>query len=315
MNNYLVKRISCILLSLLLTAALVLSFFGISGIAMFRSTGYMESKTSKYSDLIVENIDSEIELQMSPKKLTLQDCKDAVNSDVRDYLIAVTAKNIAHRNANDFSLDTTLYNKIYANLNAAAKAKGINASADEIGDIASLEVDVINSVMAQMETDSIAYTSPFYSRFAGTVVLAGAVLVIAAIYLLDFVNSGRHRKYSYIGMSFASAGFIEIFAPLAMLKFGADLQFSQSEVLNSITADTLQALIRLQLPFGAALVLIGYVMLLLNYRYFSKKNVKVQYQREMNAKMREDYMRHYESKNAPRPEPKPGEREEHKIDF
>ncbi len=315
MDNYIVKRISCIVLSLLLTAALVLSIFGITGIALFRSTSFIVSKSSQYSDAIAKSINSEIEQQMPVSKLTLQDCKAAIDGGVCDYIVSVTAKNIAHKNANDFSLDTALYNKIYANLTSAAKGKDISISADEIGDIASLEVDVINSVMAQMDTNNIAYISLFYSKFAGAAVLVSVALVIAAIFLLDFVNSGRHRKNSYIGMSFASAGAIDIFASLAILRFGTGLQFSQNEVLSSIVADALQTVLKLQIPCGAALVLVGYLVLFFNYRYFSKKNVKVREQREVNAKMREDYMRHYEQKNAPRPEPKLGEREEHLIDF
>ncbi|MBQ9517021.1 MAG: hypothetical protein IJR60_02985 [Eubacterium sp.] len=317
MDNYILKRLSCVLLSLLLTLSLVVALLSLTGVITLRSSNYMSSKISACSAEFEKAIKAEVLEEMQSEAVSADICADAVNADVMNHVVTVTAKNAALGSANDFSFDKTLYNLIVTSLNNNMKAQNVTASAAEIANAASLEVDVINSVMSQVETSDIPYISFFQSKVAGTAVLAGVALAVAAIVLIDLVNGGRHRKNSYIGMSFASAGAIQIFGALAMLNFGFDsaAMFSENAAFNSAMTSALQTVIKAQIIYGIALVLIAYTVLIINYRYFSKKNVRVKEQREVNEKMRREYMRHYEQKNAPRPEPIPGEREEHKIDF
>ena len=317
MDNYLVKRISCIVLSLLLTLSLAVSFFSLTGVLLLRNSSFMLSKIETYTEQFKQVIDSEIIAETDGEAMPAEYLAQAVDEGAMEYILSVTAKNAAHGNANDFSFDSTLYSRIYANLINIAKTQGIKVSDAELADLASLEVDVVSSVMSQVDTKDVLYISLFRSRIAGIIVLAGAVTAAGAVILITVINSGRHRKNSYIGMGFACAGFVDISASVAMLLtgFGENTRFCTNSALNSAAADALKSVVLLQIVFGIVFVIIGYAVLALNYRYFSRKNDNVKRENEVKEKMRADYMRHYESKNTPRPEPVAGEREEMKIDF
>ncbi len=316
-SNYVTKKISCFVLSIVLCVSITVSLFGVTTVCILHSRTRVADSISAYSSELKDGIDSALELQMPDAPIKAEAYAQSVDSKVLGKIINASAKNITLQKSNDFSLDADLYGAVYENLVSYASANKIKIPQQDISKLASYEIDVISGYLSQAKTDNVKLFQIVRSRTALLVIAVSVVLAILSYALIYFINDGRHMKNSYFGMAFVSAGAVEITGTFAAR--AADVAFRESycgfEPFDKALADIAQTIMSVQIPLGIVLILTGLFVLVFNYRYFYKKNIKVSEQREQNIKLRDEYIKHYESKNAPKPEPIPGEREVMDIDF
>ncbi|MBR3148992.1 MAG: hypothetical protein IKF64_02390, partial [Eubacterium sp.] len=298
-------------------ASLTVSLFGLTAVFIIRDKNNTVSALSAYSDELKKDLDSAVSDSMPSDKLPAEAFTQALDKAAIEDIISNSATNIVYQNNNDFSLSKTLYATIYNNLKSYAKTNEIKISDSDVSKLASLEVDVISGFMSDVKTTDLWLYGTVRNKTAMLIIAVSIVAAISSFVLLHFVNDGRHRKNSYYGMAFASAGYIEIFGTLmAKLLNVPELKANCGYlVFDKAAADVTERIMNAQIPFGGALIFIGIIVLALNYRYFAKKNSKVSAQREENHKLRDEYMKHFENKNSPAQEQTLGERETMDVDF
>lgn len=317
MNNYFVKRASCFVLSLVLAASVVVSFFGTVSVIRLRSETFVADKLSAYTAEIKADIEKEITSQPMSGTVPSDALLAALDDGVMQYLINMSAHNIVMQSTNDFSIDETLYNRLFKNVSAYLDSNGISADAKDISNAVSLQTDVINYVLSSVGTTDILLFSLARSNTSIAVTATAIALAVICAVLIHVIYEGRHKKNSYYGMALATAGYVDIFATAFAGRIGlfSSVSYCGYAPFDQAVSDCTASVSKMQLPVGIALLAAGVVVLLLNYRYLKKKNDRVKEQRTTNDKMRDDYMKHYEQVNAPAPAPVAGEREETKLDF
>lgn len=317
MELYFTKKAACFLLSVLLTASLAVSFFGVTAVCYARSDSALYDSISAYSDELKADLDEAVKSAMPNSELPAKAYADAIDGDAVDYIIRVSANNIAVQNINDFSLSSELYNTINSNLLSFAQDNGIKINSTEVSKLASLEVDVISGFMLQVNTKDVALYRICRNETAMVIIAVAVIAALMSYALIHIINDGRHRKNSYIGMAFVSTGYIQIVGTFAARAIDAGNKASGSgyEVFDRAIADVIGKIMSIQIPFGIILVVTGLAVLTANYVYFWKKNIKVNEQRRINSDMRDEYMRHYKRVHGEEREYVHGERETMDIDF
>ena len=317
MEFYFTKKAACFLLSVLLTASLMVSFFGVTAVCYARSDSALYECISAYSDELKADLEATVKSNMPKSKMPKEAYAQAIDGDAVDYIIRVSANNIAVQNINDFSLSGELYNTINSNMLSYAQDNGIKINSTEVSKLASLEVDVISGFMLRVNTKDVALYRICRNKTALIIIAIAVVTALLSYALIHIINDGRHRKNSYIGMAFVSAGYIQIVGTIASRAIDGASKASDSgyEVFDKGIADVIGMITGIQIPFGIVLVITGLVVLAANYVYFWKKNIKVSEQRRINTDLRDEYMQHYKRVHGEEREYVHGERETMDIDF
>ena len=317
MLHYLTKRVLCFLLAVAITVSLSVSFFGVVSVYFVRSTDYLTQSLATHRQELKTDLDSEIARRMPQSKFPSEAYTASLDNTAINYIITTTANNIAVQNANDFSLSEPLYNTLYKNLLRYADENGVNIKAQQVSRLASLEVDVISGFLAQADTENVALYRVCRDKTALILIAAAVVVAIMSYALIHIINDGRHRKNSYIGMAFVSAGYIEIIGTVAARLIHASEKESYCgyKVFDAAIGSVANQIMGAQIPIGIVLLMTGLFVLITNYYYFWKKNARVNEQRRQNTDMRNEYMQHYRSVKGETKTITPGERETMDIDF
>ena len=315
MKNTLLSRLVSLLLSVVLALSVITAFFGITSLFLLRSEKYVESRVSLYSDELKSELEECVMNEFSDSKIPASVAASAVDNDLISYINGKITTAITLQNTVDLSTDTNVYNAVIKRVNDYAKNKKIALSKDEANKAASLTVDIISGFFATGEFNNnmleMMHGTAFMAASFGSVILA-----VLCIVLLNLVNKGRHKMYSYIGMGLVSAGYVQIITFAVGLRYhlGNGVRYVSLDALDRVLSDVMSSAFTVQLYAGAVMLAAGMIMLALNYRYFTKKNKRVAEQRELENKMRSEYMMQYNSKNSPS-KIVPGEREVMDIEF
>ena len=317
MNKFVLGRFSSTIVSIILSLSFVMSVFGITSVVILRSESFYKREVSVYSAELKEDISDELTRQMPDDKIPPAAFVDALDDGTLDFLIEKSVANIVSQNRNDYAYSDDLFNLINSSVKKYADSNGIALTSSEQSALVSLSVDVINGFITDNDITKITMFKYAQSSNSVTVMALSVVMALLCIMLLYYSNKGRHKMYSYYGMAATCAGYIEIFVPLFMLKTGMVNSFAASgySVFDSAASAELTLLLKLQICIGIFALVAGFAILITNYRYLSKKNDRIKQQREINSKIKDEYIEHYYSKN-PKPEPvDPEEKEVMKIDF
>lgn len=315
MKNPLLSRIVSTLLAIALSLSVVMAVFGITSSCLMNSEKFIGKTVAGYSDQTKSHIDERISLEIPDGKIPADAVAQAVDISVISYINGKITKSIILQSRVDVSTDSTLYNSILRGINTYAKENGIKLSKGEANKLASLAVDVISGYLSSAEFES-GVMSLMHSKGYTVAAFLSIALIFASVILINVVNEGRHKMYSYIGTGMVSAGYIQIVVTVCALKahVAYGVRYASLEPFDSVLADILKRSSEFQLYAGCFMLVAGLAMLVLNYRYFFKKNKRLSEQRELEYRMRNEYMMHYNSKNAPSTTV-PGEREVMDIDF
>ncbi len=309
MNKFFYSKSFCTVLSLILCVCLMGTALGLVSVFALRSEKIVQNSISSRSDELKADLKERLMLEMPDADEGMIEA--SLGSDTMDFIVSSSTKSIVIHNKIDFSSSRQLYNSIYK----ALASYGL--SSEELGNTASLEVDIINGYMQtanSVNTDVFATLgSTAFFAVIGVFVAVGA----ACVFLVDLITKGRHNKYNYIGLGFTCAGLSGVSTMLAADKkgfFSGDF-YCDLPVFNAAAGTVLSQTEKAFLIVSAVFFAIGAALLIYNYFYFTKKNKRVKKQRESVTKMREEYMQNYNEKNTPYQPPAAGEREVMDIDF
>ena len=317
MNRFLLRKLSSFLLSVVLAFSISLAAYGITSVVMLRSETLYEKYVTAYSEQFKNDLANELTNQMPDDKVPTSAFIDALDDGALRFLIKKSAANVVSQNRNDFAYSEDLFNLINNSVKKYVDENNVRISDSELSALVSLSVDIINGFVINNDVTRIYQFKYAQSNRAVVIMAVSFVLAIVCAISLRYVNKGRHKMYSYYGMSLASAGYLEIFVPLFAIKTGMVSNHAASgyAVFDAAAVDEATMFLHLQMIIGVVLLAAGLITLVMNYRYLKNKTDQIKTQREINSKIKDEYMEHYNSK-IPKQEPvDPNKKEVMKIDF
>ncbi|MBQ7203204.1 MAG: hypothetical protein IJS03_04195 [Eubacterium sp.] len=309
------KRFTYFLLSLGLALSLSLTLFNFTAIITLKNTDLVAARLGEYRSVIKEDIINEFNERDFVSDIPDEVVFAAVDAELEN-IIAESANNFIVSNPNDFSGYDELYNSMFRSCEEYSKENALNADSKEISKLCSLAVDCVNTCLSKADTQNTKLFKYAQSTAIFIISVVLAVFAVFCVLMLDFLNKGRHRKNSYIGMGLTTAGYIEAVIPVIVCRLGfvEKEDFCGYAPFNQGLYSAVLGIMQLQVIFGLVLVVAGVIMLAVNYRYFAKKNSKARRENEIHESMKSKYNEEYNNLN-PQKENAHGEREVIDVDF
>ena len=318
MFRYYLHKLFVFSLSMVLALSIVVLSFSVLAIGLFHSDAYVESRLNENSGLIIESINKELE--NTAEKLSLD--KEMFVSTVTQDNIGIVTKEVAHNFIfgynTSFANSTELYTAVVRSINNYIAENGTKMSDDEISRTASLAVDSVNEALSSHDTQSVRVFTFVRSRGMMVIITVSALLIIACVIALDFLNNGRHRKFNYIGMGIATAGAVNISATtvISVKKLFDNYHFCSFEAYDRAVKSCFELLFNILAVIGVILFIAGVIMLFKNYRYFYERKQAYLLTHSVNEDKTNDYMENYYTKNVRNHVPgEEFEKDVKKIDF
>lgn len=297
--KYYAMQTVCFVLSMAMALSIVVVAFAGMSVGFFKSENYINKYLNQYQQETVDTINQSV-VEMSEKSdVPVEILTDALECKDVTIILKEAAHNFAYGYATDFSDSSDLYNCFKAGLIKYNTQNNNQLTEDELNEYASLGVDVVNETFGGKYTASVKLFNLSQSSKMIYIIALPVVLIIASFVILDLINHGRHRKFSYIGMGIATAGWVMTFVPLFVSHkdYIDNYNYCNIEAFNKAIADSVYTPLKIALVIGVILLAAGSVILLMNYKYFKKKNDQVTSVREHNSKLRNEYMAEYNAHN------------------
>ncbi len=318
MVRYYIQKTSCFLLSLLLAFSIVGLAIGASLVGFYRNEGFVKSSIDNNKQAIIESINEELTDAAEVLNLPSEALTGVIDDSNFSIISSELARNFIYIYPTDLSGNAELYNAFASGISAYSSENSLALSSEEITAAASYSVDAVSFVLSGNATASTKIFIISQDRRVMYLVLGSIALIIASIVGIDYINRGRHRRFSYIGMGVVTAGYILVGTPLFVKYMGFldSYKFCSFDAYNVFIRDITDFVINVITGFGALILIAGIVMLLVNYNYFRKKGARALRKKEINEQIKNDYLFDIQpvSKNE-RNEDGDFEKEVMKIDF
>lgn len=318
MIRYYLHKLLIFGLSMAIAVALVLLSFNILAVGLFHSDGFIANGLKRNSSAIIETIDTELENGAERLSVPKEMLVGAINNDNIDIVISEVAHNFVYGYATAFSNSTEIYGAISSAVSNYSNENGMHLSDDEINRISSYAVDCVNEAVGSYDTANVSIFGFVRGRMMMIAVSVCAVVIIASIVALDFLNRGRHRKFNYIGMGITTAGAVMVacFAVIYKMGFLLKYRFCSFDAYNVAIQLCFINLFKIFFALGLVYFAAGFIMLVVNYNYFRRKKQAHLASRLTEDDTLTDYMDDYYERTTSKH--KPGEEFEKdvkKIDF
>lgn len=297
--KYIAIQFVCFVLSMAMAVSIVVVVFSGMFVGFFQSEKYINNYLEKYQIETIDTINQAVVEVSEKSDVPAEILTDVLKTDDVKIILKEAAHNFAYGYATDFSDNSDLYNCFKSGLINYNAQNDDSLTEAELNSYACLGVDIVNETFGGKYTASVKLFSLSQSSKMIYIIAVPVVLIIAAFVILDLINYGRHRKFSYIGMGIATAGWILTFVPLfiSYKKYIDSYNYCGIDVFNKAIADSVYLPFKIALIIGVLLLIAGTVILLMNYRYFKKKNDQVTSVRAHNSKLRDEYMAEYNEHN------------------
>ena len=291
-SNSIVSRLICFVLAIGAALLIVVSVFGSVTIGTLKSHSYVASKFVKYDSQLLETVNDALLEKCDDMPLPAEAFASALNVKEMDSILTTVARNIILCYELDFTDSKELYNYFVEGLGKYCEENGIKMLSEDINRCACYAVDVTNEVLTSGVSNDIAIFRAAIGKSMAIRFIVCFAIAIVFIVLIDLINRGRHRKFSYIGMAFVSAGMIFIAATLYVKSKGYvdSFSFCSLDIYNSAIRDSINSTFFIYPIIGAVFVVLGLVILIMNYIYFRNKNLIVQREKELNIEMKQDFI-------------------------
>lgn len=317
--KYFIMKLSCLVLSLAIAVSLVMFLFGISNVVMFQNRNITKSSIINHKALFVEDMSQCFDDMEDSFSIPTDALKFALNDNSIEVVAELVSNNFIYGYSTDFCDDEKLYNCFVSAIGQYCRENNIQTSEDEISNNSALAVTAVNKKLGGTATNNVSVYKLSKNKLLAIAIGGSAFLFIAAYFLLDFINYGRHRKYSYIGMGIITAGYTMVLEPLLVRKKGfvSTFNFCSVNLYNESIASLYSTIFKIFMIVGVALTIAGFIMLIINYRYFKKKGERAKAAHESSEQMKSEYLMQYKAKqNADGVKPTVnGERHVMPIDF
>ncbi len=315
---YFLKRFSCNFFSVLLAFSAVSLILSSLFVGYFSSEEFIKERIDRNKTEIIAEIDSEVKSLAKVTGLKKTAFTGAVNDENFSVISDEVTKDLRYCYATDFSENTDLYNIYSASISDKSKNGGKTLKSNEVSRFASLAVATACKTLNVNGTAEVSVFNAIQQNFFVYAVIGSAGILIISIVFLELINKGRHRKYSYFGMGITLAGYILVAGTYLTQKmqYIEKHTFLEFEPYNKAIQQSVADVINKNLYIGAALIAVGLIVLLVNYNYFRKKNIKAEKEREFNKKVVTDFLEYDEPAVSHRLSDEEGfEKEVTKIDF
>lgn len=299
MFRYYLHKVFIFSLSMALSLAIIILSYSILAVGLFHSDAYVESGLKQHSAEIIDAVNTELENTADRLSLDKEMMLSAVNEENISIITKEVAHNFVYGYNTSFANSTELYSAIVRSIidyNAEHKIKMTDA---QISRTAALAVDSINEALGSYDTARVSAFNFARGKKMMIVITVCAVIIIACIVALDLLNSGRHRKYNYIGMGLATAGAVNISSSLVILLRGLldSYRFCVFEAYDKAIKYCFTMVFSAFLVIGVALFAVGFVMLAKNYKYFADRKRARMAAQLLSGDGTSDYMEDYYTRN------------------
>lgn len=318
MIKYFLKRISCSVVAVLLAFSIVILVVSSLFVAFFAGEGFIADKIDENKTEIINDINEEVKPLAQVTGINENAFVNAINEDNFRFISETVAKNLMYSYRTDFSDSHELYSIYYSSISEQLKKDGKKINSKDHSKYASLAVYTASKVINANDTARVYFFYTVHSKKYVLFVIGSLVLTILSIAGIELINKGRHRKFSYMGMGIISSGYILFFGTLFVKK--ADYVnkniFLEFEPYNKAVQTAINDTVSRLIFFGIVFIIIGLIMLIVNYNYFRKKNEKALAEKEFNKKLVTDFLEYDEPTVSHRLGDGEGfEKEITKIDF
>lgn len=284
------RRIVCYLLTLVMAACVVLSIsIGISS-GMLRTETFVQKRYEKYNSELLQEVNNAITGVADSTGLPAK----AYTSSIQEVHTITALRQAANNAVKGFDTDYTeskyLYGYYRTGLLNFCKENGIPITEDELVKDSCFAVDIFNDTVGDESTSNIIMFAFTYTRKPLTWILLSVFIFILSLVIIDFISFGRHKKYDYLGMSLIIAGEVQIILPLfaILMKYTSTLRFMDVDVYNMALADVLNDIMKIIMAIGVAILVIGIVVTLFNYRYYKRKTMELKTEHDIRLKLVEE---------------------------
>lgn len=316
-TNVILTKMICFFLSVLMAFLIVFSVFGAFTVGMLKSQNYISGKLEQHDEQLLSEINKKLSDDCTDMSLPKEAFTNALSKGEVDSVIGDMVSDMILCYEIDFSDSEKLYGYFTDGITDYCEKNNIDAMSEDISRGASLAVDITNEALAGSSTGIIKLFQKIQgSRLILLAVLCAAFAVACAV-AIDSINSGRHRKFSYIGMGLATSGVMLTAATVFVKHMGYidNYEFCSFELYNNAITDAVNATFKPYPIIGICLAAAGFIMLILNYIYFAKKNKMVQEKVDMNIRMKDEYIQHFNEKKGNTKVTSTDEKEVSKIEF
>lgn len=304
------------LLAIVLAVSIVVLSSAVVFTACFQSNSFIKKNLDNYSEQTISIINDRFKQIARDTDFPEEAYINALTKENTSVIFDKVIESFNFNYSTQFADDSDVYDLLKAGMTNYCHINNIDVSENEICLNASLAVDAINEVMGGSSTANIKIMILSRSKKMAYSIIVPAVLIVACIIILDNINRGRHRKFNYIGMGFSISGFVMTFATVFALirKYISNYKFCDNVIYNSAIRDIVIMCTKMLAIVGAVCIVIGFVMLVRNYVYYSRRKQERNERLEHNEQMRFEYLEEYQKKN-PKESVDPNEKVVSKIEF
>lgn len=296
--KYFLMRLLSVALAFTITFSLIAFVFGICNVVMFQNRNFIKNSIILQKDAFVSDIGDRFEEMQDAFSVPVDALKLALENDVIELVAGTVSDNFVYSYSTDFTDNEELYNSFSSAISYYCRENNINVSEKDITVNASLAVTALNKELGGVATRGVGVFELSKNRLLAIMIAVSAVLFLAAYFILDFINYGRHRKYSYIGMGVITAGYVMTLIPLYVKSKGFVKNFNHCNIdlYNSAINNLYSYIFNISIIVGVILFIAGAITLIINYRYFKNKGERVKAARESSEQMMNEYIEQYNEK-------------------
>lgn len=314
----LTKALSYVLAFILAFSIIVLVFSGLT-MGFIQSKGYVVNQIQSHESEIISEINREFDDKSEFLTLSPEVFQNALSEGDTRIIVEKAVENMLYNYSTDFSSDNDIYALYKSGMTRYCQNNNIDISNKEIEKNAALAVDIVDEALGGNATSQIKLYRTTGSSRMMYIIVAPIILMIASWVILDIINYGRHRKYSYIGLGIVTSGYTltAVSVLIKSMEFTKKYKFCTIDVYNMGIADTVDAILSVMFIIGITLSVVGLFLLIHNYRYFLNRNREMIAVHEHNEVLRGEYMDELVMANPKKPTaPRNKEdKEVTKIDF
>ena len=282
-----IRRIAYFFMALLMAACVVSSVcVGISS-AVLRTESFVQKRFEKYNSQLLQEVNAAVSGVADATGLPTKAYTEAIQEGHIKTALHQAANNIVKGFDTDYTESKYLYGYYRTGLLNYCKDNGIPITEDELVRDSCFAVDVFNDTVGDESTKNIIIFALTYTNKPVLLIIFSVLIFIACAVIIDFTSYGRHKKYDYIGVGLITAGETMIVLPIfaLLMKYTSTLRFMDVDVYNMALADVLNDILKIIMAVGVAVLVIGIIMIVYNYGYYSKKTEYLRTEHNIRAKL------------------------------
>lgn len=315
--KYFLMKSSCVALALAIAFSSVFFLFGICNVVMFQNRNFIKNSIVNQKQDLITDVGASFDGMQDSFSVPIDAVKLGLEKDAINVVASMASNNFVYSYSTDFTDGDEMYNVFSSAISQYCRENNINVTDEQISENASLAVTVMNKELGGTATHGVKVFEMSKNKLIAIIIGLSAIVFVASFFLLDFINYGRHRKYSYIGMGLVTSGYVMTLIPLYVQRKGFAAQYNHcnNPLYNNAINDLYSYIFYVFILAGIVFFVTGIVVLIVNYHYFKKKGERVRAARESSEQMKSEYLLQYNEKRRRDGVEKNVGRHTMKIDF